>query len=205
MKAREFKNIIFDLGGVIINLDEKRTVKAFAQLSSIPESFIEEHMAQSHDYHLFEKGLIPDHQFRDALRKEFKIEAGDHEIDSCMNAMLLDIPVARMELLSSLNQHALYLLSNTNEIHLERFNQIFQETMGRGRIDDYFNKVYYSHLVKMRKPEKEIFEMVLTDNKLVPDETLFLDDNPINLEGAQSVGIHTFHIKNSSLLFDLFQ
>lgn len=205
MQARDFKNIIFDLGGVIINLDEQRTIRAFARLSSLPEVAIEKSILQFREYHLFEKGLISDDQFRNALRREFELDATDEQIDLCMNAMLLDIPVERIKLLKSLNQQAIFLLSNTNQIHYTRFNKIFKATTGEESLNDCFKRAYYSHLVKMRKPDREIYEMVLEENELVAGETLFLDDNLTNLEGAQSVGISTFQINHPSQLFQLFQ
>lgn len=205
MKARDFKNIIFDLGGVIINLEEQRTITAFAQLSSLPKAAIEKSILQFKEFHLFEKGLISADQFRNALRDEFQIEASDFEIDQCMNAMLLDIPVERIKLIKSLGQLTLFLLSNTNQIHYTRFNQIYTATTGEESLNDCFKKAYYSHLVKMRKPDKEIYEMVLRENELRAAETLFLDDNLTNLQGAQSVGISTFQIKHPSQLFELFQ
>lgn len=205
MKARDFKNIIFDLGGVIINLEEQRTITAFAQLSSLPKAAIEKSILQFKEFHLFEKGLISADQFRNALRDEFQIEASDFEIDQCMNAMLLDIPVERIKLIKSLGQLTLFLLSNTNQIHYTRFNQIYTATTGEECLNDCFKKAYYSHLVKMRKPDKEIYEMVLRENELRAAETLFLDDNLTNLQGAQSVGISTFQIKHPSQLFELFQ
>lgn len=205
MKARDFKNIIFDLGGVIINLEEQRTIAAFAQLSSLPKAAIEKSILQFKEFHLFEKGLISADQFRNALRDEFQIEASDFEIDQCMNAMLLDIPVERIKLIKSLGQLTLFLLSNTNQIHYTRFNQIYTATTGEESLNDCFKKAYYSHLVKMRKPDKEIYEMVLRENELRAAETLFLDDNLTNLQGAQSVGISTFQIKHPSQLFELFQ
>lgn len=205
VQARDFKNIIFDLGGVIINLDEQKTIRAFAQLSSLPEDTIEKSILQFKEYHLFEKGLIPPDQFRNALRDKFQIEASDDEIDQCMNAMLLDIPVQRIKLIKSLNQQAIFLLSNTNQIHYTRFNQIFTATTGEENLNDCFKKAYYSHLVKMRKPDREIYECILRENDLQATETLFLDDNLTNLEGAQSIGISTFHVKHPSQLFQLFQ
>lgn len=205
MEVRDFKNIIFDLGGVIINLDEDRTVKEFAKLSHLSESDIKQYILHFGAYHQFERGLISGDQFRDELRKEFKIESSDEEIDRCMNEMLLDIPVERINLLKSLKGLQLFLLSNTNQIHLKRFYQIFKETTTDDHFDAYFHKAYYSHLVNMRKPDTEIFELVIKENRLDPKETLFLDDNVNNLKGAQSVGIQTFHVENPSQLFQLFK
>lgn len=202
---RNFENLIFDLGGVIINLDEERTIEAFVGLSHLSASTVREEILKFEEYHLLEKGLISAREFREVLRTKFEITASDQQIDSSLNAMLLDIPMARIELLKSLNKFSLYLLSNTNIIHLTRFNQIFKETTGEDKIDGCFKRAYYSHEIHLRKPDRKIFEWVLKENGLIPEKTLFLDDNRANLEGASSVGIHTFHVESPSQLFDLFQ
>lgn len=205
MKVKDYKSIIFDLGGVIINLDESRTISAFATISKLPHSSVKNSILQSKDYKKFEKGLIDDELFRAAIRKEFQIEASDKQIDDCMNAMLLDIPVERIELLKSLrSSFRLFLLSNTNNIHLNKFNSIFKQNIGDDTIDECFDKAYYSHRVNMRKPDLEIYRLVTNENNLEPNETLFLDDNESNLKGAQALGINTFHIKDPSQLFELF-
>lgn len=205
MQVSNYKNIIFDLGGVIINLSEENTLGQFAKLSERKEEIQKIKTLSSEEYKAYEKGLLSDEDFRDAVRSQLYLNASDNEIDFAFNAMLLDIPVARINLLKSLrNKHQLFLLSNTNTIHLRRFNEIMQETTGDSSIDPYFVKAYYSHQVNLRKPDKEIFELVLNENNLNPAETLFLDDNLSNLEGAQLTGIHTFHVQDPAQLFELF-
>ncbi len=205
VKVKDYKNIIFDLGGVIINLDESRTISAFAAISKLPYTSVENSILHSEYYKKYEKGLLDDDQFRTAIRKEFQIEATDQQIDECMNAMLLDIPVERIELLKSLrSSFRLFLLSNTNNIHLNKFNSIFKQNIGGEYIDECFDKAYYSHRVNMRKPDMEIYQLIINENDLDPIGTLFLDDNESNLKGAQALGINTFHIKNPSQLFELF-
>ncbi|MEZ4944496.1 MAG: HAD family phosphatase [Cyclobacteriaceae bacterium] len=203
--GREFKNIIFDLGGVIINLDESKTVERFAQVSQQPLSIVQQHILSFDPYKQFEKGLITAAEFRNELRAELEMTATDDVIDGCMNAMLLDIPNERIKLLESLkNSSRLFLLSNTNQIHYTCFNKILKHTAGVDKLDVFFEKAYYSHLVHMRKPDAEIFEMVLSANKLEANETLFLDDNLLNLEGASRLGINTIQVKNPDQLFELF-
>lgn len=205
MPARDFKNIIFDLGGVIINLDEAKTVERLARVSALPAAAIQHHFLHFDAYKQFEKGQVPVGAFREAVRKEFKVKATDEEIDDCMNAMLLDIPGERIRLLGSLRAaHRLFLLSNTNEVHYACFNRILKETTGDVSLGPYFEKSYYSHLVHMRKPDLEVFEKVLSENGLVPADTLFIDDNRANLEGAKPTGISTFHITGPHQLFELF-
>jgi glucose-1-phosphatase len=202
--ASSFKNIIFDLGGVIINLSVAATFKAFAKASGKP---IEE-IAPCAEHQVFldyEKGLITDEAFRDQVRALFGWKSTDDEFDACWNAMLLDIPMDRLQFLEKLKTtHRVFLLSNTNEIHLRKFNQILNNTSGQASMDYYFHKAYYSHHMKMRKPDTAIFEYLLKENNLEPAHTLFLDDNLSNLQGAAQTGIRTFHVKSPELIFSLF-
>jgi glucose-1-phosphatase len=201
------KNIIFDLGGVILNLSINNTLTSFANLSQIPPKEIERIFISAPEFEHFEKGLIDDAGFRQFIRKAYKIQASDAEIDSCWNAMLLDIPVEKLELLKKLKkQYTTFLLSNTNGIHLEYINNvILPKTTGENNLDEYFHKSYYSHRMGKRKPEPDIFEQVLTDNKLESSETLFLDDNALNTEGAVKVGIKTQYITSPEQVFNVFR
>jgi putative hydrolase of the HAD superfamily len=120
--------------------------------------------------------------------------------------MLLDIPQERLNLLRQLRpSHRLFLLSNTNQIHLNCFNKIVEEAAGTPGLEPFFDATYYSHQLKMRKPDREIYEHVLQEQQLQPHETLFLDDNLTNLAGAEAVGIRTFHVQHPDLIFSLFR
>ena len=126
MELGHIDHIIFDLGGVFINLDEQKTIGAFASISQLTRQEIENKIHDLEGYKLFEKGLIGENDLRSLVRKEFKVEANDPEIDQCLNAMLLDIPVERIQLLEHLkHKFDLYLLSNTNSIHFKKFNVLF--------------------------------------------------------------------------------
>ncbi|PZR30139.1 MAG: HAD family phosphatase [Azospira oryzae] len=204
LNIQSVKNIIFDLGGVIINLSVPSTVLAFAKASgkSVDEVAA---LVNSPGFINYEKGLISDEAFRQHVREELNWQASDNEIDESWNAMLLDIPLERLQLLERLKKsYRIFLLSNTNEIHLRKFNQILDSTSGQKEMDGYFHKAYYSHRMKMRKPDVEIFEFVVNENELNPEETLFLDDNLSNLKGAEMAGIKTFHVQTPELIFSLF-
>ena len=126
-------------------------------------------------------------------------------LPSGLNAMLLTIPSEKYELLLRLKtRYRVFLLSNTNNIHLESFNQLVHRDTGLRELDYYFHKAYYSHLMKMRKPDAEIYSHVLSENKLSPDETLFLDDNFDNIKGAAGLGIKTIHVTSPSMILPLF-
>jgi putative hydrolase of the HAD superfamily len=199
------KNIIFDLGGVIINLSVEKTHQAFADLSGFSVDEINTLVHEVTFFHDYEKGMIQDADFRNHLRQSLKISADDARIDKAWNAMLLDIPMERIRLLEQLaGEYKLYLLSNTNNIHLQSFNAQVHQLTGFPALDQYFDQAYYSHLLKMRKPDLEIYEHVLQTNGLIPHETIFLDDNKDNLTGANKAGIKTFHVQQPDQLFSLF-
>jgi glucose-1-phosphatase len=115
------------------------------------------------------------------------------------------LPLARIDLLKKISgKFRIFLLSNTNNIHLQCFTEIAEDTLGSSSWDDLFEKAYYSHLIKMRKPDVAIYRYVLNENNLQAAETLFLDDNLSNLHGAASIGIQTFHVTHPDLIFSLF-
>jgi putative hydrolase of the HAD superfamily len=154
----------------------------------------------------YEKGLIDDNAFREFVRRTFSLQADDDAIDACWNAMLRGIPPLKLELLLRLQQEfRVFLLSNTNAIHLEHINTKMLPGDGAANaLDRYFHKAYYSHRMKKRKPDAEIFEQVLEENNLLPEETLFLDDYAVNIEGANALGIKTIHVTSPQLILDYF-
>lgn len=205
MAPTGIKNIIFDLGGVIINLAVEKTHQAFAALSGLPLEEIKNRVHHGAYFHEYEKGLIADAEFRNHLRESLNLKVTDTELDVAWNAMLLDIPIERIQLLERLKKnYSLYLLSNTNNIHLQCFSKIVQQLTGKERIDYYFHDAYYSHLLKLSKPDVAIYKHVLTQNNLQPAETIFLDDNKDNLMGANKAGIQTFHVQYPDQIFSLF-
>lgn len=189
------KNIIFDLGGVIINLDYAKSTDALRAFSKNQDQVAFSQKTQSELFDLYERGDISCAEFRDGLRKEYDIEATDAQIDDAWNTMLLDIPAERIELLRALKKkYRLYLLSNTNAIHMRAFNKIVEDHFGIPNLDSLFDKPYYSHLVRKRKPGVEVFEQILQENGLEREETLFIDDSIQHIEGAQKVGLQTIHL-----------
>ncbi|MEJ0032632.1 MAG: HAD family phosphatase [Bacteroidota bacterium] len=154
----------------------------------------------------YEKGEITNDEFRKGLRQLFGNIHTDFELDDYWNAMLGDIPTERIELLKELkSKYKTFLLSNTNAIHLDYFTGMVNKAHGLESLDPLFHKAYYSHLMKMRKPDPAIYEFVLRENGLKASETIFLDDNLANLKGAASIGIQTFHVTHPDLIFSLFR
>lgn len=198
-------HIIFDLGGVIISLDVEATIQQFAQLSGKDPDAVRSLM-KTHEFKQYEEGRISDAEFRDAVRHYLQVNADDLEIDTGWNAMLGEISMERLELLAELkSRYSLYLLSNTNHIHFLKFNQIVQDLTGHQSLAPYFDKTYYSHHVNLSKPDRRIFELVLHENNLESNATLFLDDNWDNLKGADEVGIQTVHVPYPDMILSLLR
>lgn len=200
------RNIIFDLGGVILNLSVESTLKEMVRLSGMTPAKVEEIFRQREEFHSFEKGTISDVEFRAALRQMYAVKASDKELDHCWNAMLLDIPITKITLLQELKtKYKTFLLSNTNSIHLESFTARLQQDHQINDLDELFHRAYYSQQMGMRKPDVEIYKHVLEKNGLNAGETIFLDDNPGNIQGAAQAGIHTFFVGHPDDVYKLFK
>lgn len=188
---RKINNIIFDLGGVIINLDIPKTISEFNNLSSIPFESIYTQLQQYPIFDLYDKGEISSDDFFNDLKKITNTNSDIRAIRQAWDAMLLDFPKHRLELLNSLkDKYRIFLLSNTNEAHIETFELDLHKQHGYKNLEPFFEKVYYSCRIGMRKPDTEIFDYVLNQNNLIAQETLFIDDSPQHIEGALKTGIN---------------
>ena len=197
------KNIIFDLGGVIMNIDFKKTEKAFADLGF---NDFAQHMTQYHITPLFqeyETGKINDDDFVKGIQQIAAKPIADNEIIHAWNALLLDFPPERIALLEKLrHRYRIFLLSNTNALHYNAFQQRLHGLTGK-TLEDIFEKTYYSHTANLRKPDAAIYQLVLDENQLDPAETLFIDDTASNLGGAEEAGIQTLHLKAPMTILDI--
>lgn len=204
-KLNDYEAIIFDLGGVIINLDYKKTEEEFKRLFGTDFSEIYSKQSQTDIFNKLETGHISEKQFVEAMQKSSKTEIESQAIISAWNAMLLDIPKERIELLEKIGKEKrIFLLSNTNEIHKKAFDKIVLETHKMEGLEPFFEKAYFSHLVGMRKPHTEIFEFVIKENKLNPQKTLFIDDSPQHIEGAIKAGLNAYYLDvNTHSILDL--
>ncbi len=195
--------LIFDLGGVVINLSYQKTYEAFSQLSGKSVEEIAQLAQQLEEFKHYETGKLSDATFRDFIRSRMGIKASDADIDAAWNAMLLDIPSSRLRTLLKLREsYQLFLLSNTNSIHLLNFNDRVKKVSGQPNLAYCFDKAYYSHEIGMRKPDVEIYQHVVKENALVPARTLFFDDLVPNLAGASQAGLQTYHVTNADELFE---
>jgi len=188
------KNIIFDYGNVIFSIDFQLTQQAFADLGIANATEFFGHRKQDDIFNAFERGQITATEFRDRIRETAgNPDLTDEQIDAAWNKMLLGIAKGNNELLLKLKgKYRTFLLSNINAIHYDAVMDYLRRECGFEGNDHLFEKVYYSHLIGKRKPDAEIFEHILSDSNLKPEETLFIDDSPQHLETASKLGIHTF-------------
>jgi putative hydrolase of the HAD superfamily len=199
------KNLIFDLGGVILDLSVDSTLQSFADVSGIEPPRIKQLFASSPGFDIYEKGEYTDSEFRDFVRKLYKIDVSDDVLDTCWNAMLINIPLEKLQLLERLKEtHNVFLLSNTSNIHVNYINNIVIKRVTQKSLDDFFHRSFYSYRMKMRKPDAEIFQHILDEANLIPHETLFLDDNQANVESASKLGIKTVHVVNTNTILEYF-
>lgn len=191
----ETKNIIFDLGGVLLNIDFQKSVTAFKKLGV--ENF-DEMFSQFKADELFEKleiGNISEPDFYAAIKKRTAGNISCTQIESAWNALLLDFRTESLEFLEKLSaNYKLYLLSNTNSIHLKCFKQLYTRETGKSSFDSYFIKAWYSNEIGLRKPNADIFEFVLQEENMLAAETLFVDDTLTNIETAAKLGFKTHHL-----------
>ncbi len=192
---QETKNIIFDLGGVLLDIDFQKSIDAFKELGI--ENF-DDMFSQFKADHLFEKletGEISESDFYAAIKTRTSLTITDQQIDHAWNALILHFRTESLGFLEVLSdKYKLYLLSNTNSIHVKCFKQLFIRETGKPALDAYFNKAWYSNEIRLRKPGTEIFEFALQEENLLASETLFIDDTLTNIETAQKMGFKTHHL-----------
>ena len=197
--------IIFDFGGVILNLDYSKTIRAFEELGFTD---CEERYTQAKQDGVFdeiETGAISAGEFRNQVRLLAKIELSDVQIDSAWNAMLLDLPKKRLDILARLKAiKRTFLLSNTNEIHAQEFEKSIRKEHDGAVLRSYFEAAYYSHEMGLRKPNPEIFQRLIDIHGLNPERTLFIDDSEQHIDGANLTGLKTHHLIDGQTIEQLF-
>jgi glucose-1-phosphatase len=195
----EIKNIIFDLGGVIIDIRYNDTIEQFKKLGFNNFETIYNLIKQNHIFDLLETGKILPQAFRAELKK-YQDHLTDEQIDLAWDAMIGEMPANYIPLLKKIRQkYRTFLLSNTNAIHIDYFNRYLKQKFGYNPLPEMFEQTYYSHEIGCRKPDTSAFEFVLKNAGLKPSETLFIDDLEANINAAQTLGIHTVHLVNQSI------
>ena len=202
---KNIKNIVFDLGGVLVDLDFKSAINGlqeagFANVKEQLQAFDRGGIFQK-----FELGEVNADEFRTAIRENSTVTLTDEEVDTLWNLMLLEIPREKLELILELRgKYMVYLLSNTNSIH---WDYVCKNAFNyRGfRVNDYFEETFLSFEMHLAKPDKAIFEKVLEEANLLPEETLFIDDSEANCQAAEELGIHTHHYHIGDDLSKIFE
>jgi len=190
-----FENIIFDLGGVIIDIDVDRAIKAFSDYSSVSAPELFARATESKLFHQFEAGILGESEFRGKFRELLQTDLDDSTMDSCWLQLLLDMPIERLDALVELGKrYKLFILSNTNPIHMRRIHSMLGEALGISNFEPLFERVYYSYQMGLTKPDPRIFQVVLDQNNLDPKATLFVDDNQDNIDSARKLSLQVFKV-----------
>lgn len=205
MDLKGIKNIIFDLGAVIINIDPERSRKSLDNISGGNYDNDMRELVEGNFFEQYEKGEISTNDFVDTLAEALMHNADEEEIKRVWNLTLLDIPKARIDVLKrAKEEYNTFLLSNTNDLHIEAIYKMLEEEFNMPNLDSLFDKVYFSYEIGLRKPEPEAFQKVMNDNNLKPDETLFIDDREEHTTAAERLGIRVYHLTSDENLEDLF-
>lgn len=204
MIKENIDTIIFDFGGVLINIDYHRTIEAFKELGIVD---FEERYSQADQSSLFsdlEVGKISAQRFVNELLGYLPSGTSPNKVVDAWNAMILDVPRSAVEVLKNLQgKYRLFLLSNTNEIHIPKALIEWKKTSNSDFYDS-FEHVYLSHEMGLRKPDEEIFKRVCDEQKIQPENALFIDDSSQHLVGAKKIGLNTFHLTSDIELTSLF-
>ena len=198
------KNIIFDLGDVIINLDQHKTILAFQDLLGSSFAKMEKKLIANNVLEKFEIGEISADEFI-SFFKSYNLTLSNQEILEAWNSMLLNLPEERIKLIHQLaNDYRIFLLSNTNYFHLNYIDDYVAKKFDMENMAQPFEKAYYSHEMGLRKPNPEIFKAILNENCLIPKETLFIDDSNQHIIAAKELNLRTHHLVKPETIIDLF-
>lgn len=202
---QNIQTIVFDIGNVLIDIDYEFMVSQFAPIAKTDFHEIVTYASQERFFDQYEKGQISTAEFRAILRRYLKPGVTDAEIDRAWNSILIHYPLAKFDLLKKLRgQYRILALSNINDLHANAIDAGVQHHFGAKDMRSYFDHAYYSHEMGHRKPEKEIYEMLLREQSLNPAETLFIDDKLENISAAAELGIRVHHLTNRNALLELF-
>ena len=201
----DINSIIFDFGGVILDIDTRLTVEALKDLGFKDWDKLDTPEFYREVIFPLEKGEDSPEVFRNKMRNFLKMDLADAAIDTAWNALLFQLQGDRIRLLESARTHYnIFLLSNSNIIHYYEFVKDLSTHFGYSRFDELFHKAYFSFQLQLIKPDRKIYDFVIQDQQLDPTRTLFIDDRLDNIEGARLTGLKTRHLTNGDRLTDLF-
>jgi putative hydrolase of the HAD superfamily len=200
----QFKNLIFDIGNVIVDIDYAVPIREFQKLAITDFASIVSYSKQHHIFDSFEKGQLSVDAFHAELRKFLRPDVTDEQILAAWNSILISYPKHKFDLLTRLkNTYKVFALSNINETHVRAINEAVRAQFGAKAFSDYFHTAYYSNEVGFRKPELEIYQLLLDKENLNPAETFFVDDKPENVEAAKLLGLNAYELKHPTELESL--
>ena len=201
----EIKNLLLDLGGVVLNVDYHKMVDVFKEYGVMD---FDKHFTQAKQVEIidkFEEGKCTVEEFRNGIRDLVNVNLTDEQIDNAWFSMILDLPKERIELIGLLKlKYNVYLFSNTNELHIELLKKRYEEEFGFDIFQMLFTKAYFSNEIKMRKPHPESFQWLINDAGIKAEETLFIEDSPQHIEGAKKVGLNTYWLTGGETINDLY-
>jgi putative hydrolase of the HAD superfamily len=209
---QEYNNYIFDLGGVLLNLDFNLTKLEFKKI--IPHLDDDTFLGRENQLAIFshyEVGKVSSKELIKSFKEHFKTNISDVEFARCWNAMILDFPIERIKFLQKLRSEGkkIYLLSNINQLHEDAVERRYKDLGLKNPFISLFDRLYYSHQIGMRKPNPEIFEYVISENNLQRGETLFIDDSLQHIVSSRRIGLDAFHLEvpnsiEKSIIFNIF-
>ena len=206
LMSKPVRNIVFDLGNVVINIDPDLTIRKFKDLGVVNFDEMYTIMRQIDVFDRLDTGKITLPEFCQIIRDYSQVNLSDAQIDDAWCAMLLDFPEENVKLLRKLRTegYKLYLLSNTNEMHIVFYVKHMQRQFGCNLLAELFDRAFYSHEIGFRKPNRESYDYVLNAEGLIAAETLFIDDLEHNVTGARQTGMLAHHHRKGDRLVDLF-
>lgn len=204
---RNIHNIIFDYGNVIFQIDFLRTRQAFQALGIQDADALFSHKEQHNLFDKLDMGKISATEFYEGIREiSGQKELSDDQIRDAWNALLIGVPKGNHDILLDMkSKYRTFLLSNNNEIHYRFIMDYLKSDFDLADNSGFFEKDYYSHLMGMRKPNRDIFEFVIKEQNLVPEQTLFIDDSPQHLLTAKELGLQTVLLTSPDTLQELIK
>lgn len=194
------------MGGVLVNLETERTLAAFEALGIKEVNYGFTPADQPEIFSAYETGKLSDKEFISALKAHMRAGTSEEEVVNAWNLMILDFPEHRIEFLKRLKKrYRLILLSNTNPLHITYFLNEFHSNYPEIKFDRLFDAVYYSHEIQLRKPDRDVYDYILAEHHLKPEECLFIDDNIVNTDAAKQLGINSIHFPRNTEISQLKQ
>lgn len=201
---KRIRNIIFDFGGVILNINHEKVENAFKKLGLNNFEDLFNKASQSKLFQDFEIGVINPQQFRNSIRDLRGLLLDDKTLDETWNEIICDYPPERIKAIQEIaSNYRLFLLSNTNQIHFDFYIPKFKQEFGFDFVS-LFEKTYWSFELGLRKPNPDPFLFIVKDAGLIPSETLFIDDSLQNINIAATLDFLTYHLKDSDDMCNLF-